>query len=139
MKYTVMINHAEYGVGVYKTYEEAKTAMAKLILEDEPHLVGKSDDEIIDYDEDGYYRILDIHMEDNKINIGDKVMLKNYLQLYEIYNGIAMMRGMEDLKGKVLTVTTVQSDEDDEDVLYMHLKECPNHYWYSDAMLEVIK
>lgn len=139
MKYTVMINHAEYGVGVYETYEEAKTAMAKLILEDEPHLVGKSDDEIIDYDEDGYYRILDIHMEDNKINIGDKVMLKNYLQLYEIYNGIAMMRGMEDLKGKVLTVTTVQSDEDDEDVLYMHLKECPNHYWYSDAMLEVIE
>ena len=139
MKYTVMINNAEYGVGVYETYGEAKTAMAKLILEDEPHLVGKSDDEIIDYDEDGYYRILDIHMEDNKINIGDKVMLKNYLQLYEIYNGIAMMRGMEDLKGKVLTVTTVQSDEDDEDVLYMHLKECPNHYWYSDAMLEVIK
>lgn len=63
MKYTVMINHAEYGVGVYETYEEAKTAMAKLILEDEPHLVGKSDDEIIDYDEDGYYRILDIHMD----------------------------------------------------------------------------
>ena len=139
MKYTVMINHAEYGVGVYETYEKAKTAMAKLILDDEPHLVGKSDDEIIDYDEDGCYRILDIHMEDNKINIGDKVMLKNYLQLYEIYNGIAMMRDMEDLKGKVLTVTTVQSDEDDDDVLYMHLKECPNHYWYSDAMLEVIK
>lgn len=136
MKYTVMINHAEYGVGTYKTYEEAKKAMAELILEDEPHLIGKSDDEIIDYDEDGYYRILDIHMEDNKINVGDKVMLKNYLQLYEIYNGVMMTGDMEDLKGKVLTVTTVESDEDDEDVLYIHLKECPNHYWYSDAMLE---
>ena len=139
MKYTVMINHAEYGVCVYETYEEAKTAMAKLILDDEPHLVGKSDDEIIYCDEDGYYRILDIHMESNKINVGDKVMLKNYLQLYKIYNGVMMTRDMEDLKGKVLTVTTVESDEDDEDVLYMHLKECPNHYWYSDAMLEVIK
>lgn len=139
MKYTVMINHAEYGVGVYETYEEAKTAMAKLILDDEPHLVGKSDDEIIDYDEDGYYRILDIHMESNKINVGDKVMLKNYLQLYEIYNGVMMTGDMEDLKGKVLTVTTVESDEDNEDVLYIHLKECPFDYWYTDAMLEVIK
>ena len=110
-----------------------------LVSDDEPHLVGKSDDEIIYCDEDGYYRILDIHMESNKINVGDKVMLKNYLQLYKIYNGVMMTRDMEDLKGKVLTVTTVESDEDDEDVLYMHLKECPNHYWYSDAMLEVIK
>ena len=139
MKYTVMTNHAEYGVGVYETYEEAEKAMVKLILEDEPHLVGKSDDEIIDYDEDGYYRILDIHMEDNKINIGDKVMLKNYLRLYEIYNGIPMMRDMEDLKGKVLTVTTVEYDKDDEDVFYMRFKECPNNYWYSNAMLEVIE
>lgn len=139
MKYTVMINNAEYGVGVYKTYGEAKKAMAEFILEDVPHMIGKSDDEIIDYDKDGYYRILNIYTEDNKINVGDKVMLKNYLQLYEIYNGIPMTRDMEDLKGKVLTVTTVESDEDDEDVLYMHLKECPNHYWYSDAMLEVIE
>ena len=55
MKYTVMINHAEYSVGIYETYEEAEQGMIKCILDDEPHLVGKSDDEIIDYDEDGYY------------------------------------------------------------------------------------
>ena len=59
----------------------------------------------------------------------------DYIEEVE-YNG---MLSPEDLKGKVLTVTTVESDEDDEDVLYMHLKECQNHYWYSDAMLEVIK
>jgi hypothetical protein len=139
MKYTVMINGAEFGSGIYNTYEEAEKAMAKIILEDEPHLIGKSVEEIIDYDEDGYYRILDIHMDDNKINVGDKVILKDYLQLYEIYNGVMMTGDMEDLKGKVLTVTTVESDEDDEDVLYIHLKECPFDYWYSDAMLEVIE
>jgi hypothetical protein len=139
MKYTVMINGAEFGSGIYNTYEEAEKAMAKIILEDEPHLIGKSVEEIIDYDEDGYYRILDIHMDDNKINVGDKVILKDYLQLYEIYNGVMMTGDMEDLKGKVLTVTTVESDEDDEDVLYIHLKECPFGYWYTDAMLEVIE
>ena len=142
MKYTVMINHAEYGVGVYKTYEEAKTAMAKLILEDEPHLVGKSDDEIIDYDGDGYYRILDIHIDEEspKIKVGSKVRLIDGVTVGETYGGLTFAKYMELLIGKDLTVMASSYDSSDNAINFgVKLCECPYGYWYTDAMLEVIE
>ena len=142
MKYTVMINHAEYGVGVYETYEEAKTAMAKLILDDEPHLVGKSDDEIIYCDEDGYYRILDIHIEEEspRIKVGSKVRLIDGISAGRIYGGLTFSKYMESLIGKDLTVMASSYDSEDNAINFgVKLCECPYGYWYSDAMLEVIE
>lgn len=142
MKYTVMINYAEYGIGVYETYKEAKKAMAKLILEDEPHLIGKSDDEIIDYDEDGYYRILDIHIEEElpRIKVGSKVRLIDGITVGEIYGGLTFGKYMELLIGKDLTVMASSYDgEDNSKNFGVKLYECPFGYWYTDAMLEVIE
>ena len=142
MKYTVMINHAEYGVGVYETYEEAKTAMAKLILDDKPHLVGKSDDEIIDYDKDGYYRIIDIHIEEKspRIKVGSKVRLIDGITVGEVYGGLTFGKYMELLIGEDLTVMTSSYDgEDNSKNFSVKLYECPFGYWYTDAMLEVIE
>ena len=142
MKYTVMINHAEYSVGIYETYEEAEQGMIKCILDDEPHLVGKSDDEIIDYDGDGYYRILDIHIDEEspKIKVGSKVRLINGITVGEIYGGLTFGKYMELLIGEDLTVMASAYDgEDNSKNFGVKLYECPYGYWYSDAMLEVIE
>ena len=142
MKYTVMINHAEYSVGIYETYEEAEQGMIKCILDDEPHLAGKSDDEIIDYDEDGYYRILDINsvVDEPRIKVGSKVRLIDGITVGEIYGGLTFGKYMELLIGEDLTVMASSYDgEDNSKNFGVKLYECPFGYWYSDAMLEVIE
>ena len=143
MKYTVMINHAEYAFGIYNTREEAEQGMIKCILDDEPHLKGKSDEDILDYDE-GYYRILDIHVEEEKeepkIKVGSKVRLIDGISAGRIYGGLTFSKYMESLIGKDLTVMASSYDgEDNSKNFGVKLYECPYGYWYSDAMLEVIE
>lgn len=50
--------------------------MIKCILDDEPHLKGKSDEDILDYDDEGYYRILDINVEEEKKSLELKLEVK---------------------------------------------------------------
>ena len=144
MKYTVMINHAEYAVGIYNTIEEAEQGMIKCILDDEPHLKGKSDEDILDYDDEGYYRILDINVEEEKeeprIKVGSKVRLIDGVTVGETYGGLTFAKYMELLIGKDLTVMASSYDSSDNSINFgVKLCECPYGYWYSDAMLEIIK
>lgn len=142
MKYTVMINHAEYAFGIYNTREEAEQGMIKCILDDEPHLKGKSDEDILDYDEDGYYRILDIHIDEEspRIKVGSKVRLIDGITVGEIYGGLTFGKYMELLIGEDLTVMASSYDgEDNSKNFGVKLYECPFGYWYTDAMLEVIE
>lgn len=144
MKYTVMINHAEYAVGIYNTIEEAEQGMIKCILDDEPHLKGKSDEDILDYDDEGYYRILDINVEEEKeeprIKVGSKVRLIDGVTVGETYGGLTFAKYMELLIGKDLTVMASSYDSSDNAQNFgVKLYECPCGYWYSDAMLEVIE
>ena len=144
MKYTVMINHAEYAVGIYNTIEEAEQGMIKCILDDEPHLKGKSDEDILDYDDEGYYRILDINVEEEKeeprIKVGSKVRLIDGVTVGETYGGLTFAKYMELLIGKDLTVMASSYDSSDNAQNFgVKLYECPYGYWYSDAMLEVIE
>ena len=144
MKYTVMINHAEYAFGIYNTREEAEQRMIKCILDDEPHLKGKSDEDILDYDDEGYYRILDIHVEEEKeepkIKVGSKVRLIDGISAGRIYGGLTFSKYMESLIGKDLTVMASSYDSEDNAINFgVKLYECPYGYWYSDAMLEVIE
>lgn len=64
MKYTVTINKHEHAEGVFDTYEEAEKYLVELLKADEwisTLLQGnESDEEIIDLDNEGYYRIMQI-------------------------------------------------------------------------------
>ena len=40
----------------------------------------------------------------NEFKIGDKVRLRDDLEVGEKYDGVVMLSGMEDLKGKELTI-----------------------------------
>ena len=142
MKYTVMINHAEYAVGIYNTREEAEQGMIKCILDDEPHLKGKSDEDILDYDDEGYYRILEINnvKDEPRIKVGGKVRLIDGICVDRIYGGLTFSKYMGSLIGKDLTVMASSYDSEDNAINFgVKLCECPYGYWYSDAMLEVIE
>ena len=63
IKYTVMVNHSEYAVGIYDTKEDAEQRLIKLVKADCP------DDDFDSYDDaqefsDGYYRIREISIAD---------------------------------------------------------------------------
>ena len=57
-----------------------------------------------------------------------------------IYGGLTFSKYMGSLIGKDLTVMASSYDgEDNSKNFGVKLYECPCGYWYSDAMLEIIK
>ena len=48
----------------------------------------------------------------NEFKIGDKVRLRDDLEVGEKYDGVVMLSGMEDLKGKELTIYYISEDGD---------------------------
>lgn len=70
IKYTVMVNHSEYAVGIYDRKEDAEQMLIKLVKSDYP------DDDFDSYDDaqefsDGYYRILEISTEEPSSELTD--------------------------------------------------------------------
>lgn len=67
MKYTMLINHAEYADGLFDTREEVVREIAFRIRKDEPDVPEDMFDEDVmdEFDGDGYYRVLEIY------NVGD--------------------------------------------------------------------
>lgn len=67
MKYTMLINHAEYAYGLFDTIEDAEKLIAIRIRQDEPDVSDDMSDEYVieNFDSDGYYRVLEIY------NVGD--------------------------------------------------------------------
>ena len=67
MKYTMLINHAEYANGLFDTREEVERLIAFRIRQDEPDVKDDMSDEYVieNFDSDGYYRVLEIY------NVGD--------------------------------------------------------------------
>ena len=66
----------------------------------------------------------------NEFKIGDKVRLRDDLEVGEKYDGVVMLSGMEDLKGKELTIYYISEDGDytfDE-----------ANYYCSEEMLEKV-
>ena len=66
----------------------------------------------------------------NEFQIGDKVKLRDDLEVGEKYDGVVMLSGMEDLKGKELTIYYISEDGDytfDE-----------ANYYCSEEMLEKV-
>ena len=58
----------------------------------------------------------------------------------EIYGGLTFGKYMELLIGEDLTVMASSYDSEDNAINFgVKLCECPYGYWYSDAMLEIIK
>ena len=66
----------------------------------------------------------------NELKIGEKVKLRDDLEVGEKYDGVVMLSGMEDLKGKELTIYYISEDGDytfDE-----------ANYYCSEEMLEKV-
>lgn len=66
----------------------------------------------------------------NEFKIGDKVRLRDNLEVGEKYNGVIMLSGMEDLKGKELTIYYISEDGD------YTFEE--GNYYCSEMMLEKV-
>jgi hypothetical protein len=72
-----------------------------------------------------------------RVKVGDKLMIKpdilDNAEKYErIHSGIGVCGGMEELVGKVVTVTrTWDSDLYDEGEQKIIIQECRHHYTYS--------
>lgn len=63
-----------------------------------------------------------------KYNEGDKVKIKEDLELHKTYDGIVFIKEMAKLKGKIVTIGMAGTDDD-----YMILE---NGFFYSEEMLE---
>lgn len=137
-RYTVMINNAEYGDRIFDTREEAVAHRVKLILEDEPSLKGLPDEEILDYDEDGYYRILDIHNvadEGFVLSIDDKYRIKDNLVVGAKYGGVTFRETMNNYKDMDLTIDTITSEHGFTDFTF---QEDPWRFSFTLDMLEKV-
>ena len=66
----------------------------------------------------------------NKFKVGDKVRLRNNLEVGRDYGGITFLRDMKDLQGKELTIDRISRQGN-----YI-LKE--GRYYYSEEMLEKV-
>ena len=66
----------------------------------------------------------------NKFKVGDKVRLRDDLEVGRYYGGVRFLSGMKDLQGKELTIYGISQEEDYE------FKE--SYFFYSEEMLEKV-
>ena len=67
----------------------------------------------------------------NEFKIGDKVRLRDDLEVGEYYGEIKFLSGMKELQGKELTIDCIDKDGD-----YTLKEGC--YYYYSEEMLEKV-
>ena len=62
--YTILVNFDEYYEGIFETEKDAKDYMIKLIKKNFPDTKDLNDEETLEYDDSGYFRIMNIRKED---------------------------------------------------------------------------
>lgn len=71
----------------------------------------------------------------SKYKIGDKLKVREDLKCGDIYNDVLVSHSMETLAGKVVTILTI-NDEDENDILFT-IKECRDQdFSWSELMFE---
>lgn len=68
-----------------------------------------------------------------KYKVGDKVRLRDDLEIGEIYGSITFLEGMENVKDKILTIADCYSKEGSN-----FCKSVENTFWYSEEMFEEV-
>ena len=62
--YTILVNFDEYSEGIFETEKDAKDYMIKLIKKNFPDTKDLNDEETLEYDDSGYFRIMNIRKGD---------------------------------------------------------------------------
>lgn len=91
----------------------------------------ESDDDSICFEEEGEDTVETLH------HVGDKVKIREDLEIDECYEGCDFVDDMEEFKGKIVTISKAYVDEYDGEDNY-HIKEDDGKFYWTNDMFEVV-